>query len=83
MSFKPFMGKMHKDAENSWWKLGLRSNMEIVEINGCTDDWTLRQVIAWFRLNHKAGDEVCVKVKAGGQTMEFVRRLPPHCLTSR
>lgn len=72
LSLKPFMGPGNKQQENKWWPSGLRPNMEIIEVNGRDDDWDSRQFIAWFRLNHKTGDEVSIKVR-GGQ--EFSRKL--------
>jgi hypothetical protein len=47
--------------------------MEIVEVNGRSDDWDSRQFLAWFRLNHKVGDRVNIKVR-GGQV--YSRILP-------
>ena len=65
MSFKPFMGPGPKQKANAWYPSGLRPNMEIVEVNGKSDDWDSRQFLAWFRLNHEVGDEVRIKVKGG------------------
>jgi hypothetical protein len=64
MSLRPFMGGK-KQTENKWYPTGLRGNMEIVEVNGRNDDWDSRQFIAWFRLNHKAGDKVTVRTRDG------------------
>ncbi len=76
MSFRPFMGNPQKRTENLWWNLGLRPNMEIVRINGRTDDWNSRQLIAWFRQNHKPGDKVTLTVKSGNGTKEITRTIP-------
>ena len=65
MSFRPFMGQGAKQKNNKWYPSGLRPGMEIVEVNGRDDDWDSREFIAWFRLNHKPGDEVKIKTRAG------------------
>ena len=64
MSLKAFIGPK-RQKESEWFKAGLRGNMEIVEVNGRSDDWDSRQFLAWFRLNHKAGDTVTVKIRGG------------------
>ncbi len=72
MSLKPFMGSREKREQNPWFSTGLRPHMEIVSVNGQSSDWDSRQFLAWFRLNHKLGDEVRIKVR-GGRT--FSRKL--------
>lgn len=71
MSFKPFLGK--NAEQNSVWKAGVRPNMEIIEVNGRSDDWDSRELLGWFRLNHKVGDEVTLKVRQNGkeQTIRY------------
>jgi hypothetical protein len=59
------MGPGGKEKENPWHPAGLRPDMEIVEVNGRRDDWDSRQFLAWFRLNHKAGDTVTLKTRDG------------------
>ncbi len=73
MSFRPFMGSAEKRSNNPWYTVGLRPNMEIVEVNGRSDDWDSRQFISWFRLNHKVGDKVAIRVRYG---RTFNRILP-------
>ena len=73
MSFKAFMGSKEKRQNNPWYPTGLRPNMEIVEVNGESSDWNSRQLIAWFRLNHRAGDRVTIKTRDG---QVFSRVLP-------
>lgn len=75
LSLKPFMGPGGEQQENPWWNTGLRPGMEIVEVDGRSDDWDSRQFLTWFRLNHQVGDEVTITVK-GGQT--FKRVLEEH-----
>ncbi|MFT5471230.1 MAG: serine protease Do [Verrucomicrobiales bacterium] len=65
MSFKPFMGSGNKQQQSAWWPSGLRPGMEIIEVNGRNDDWDSREFIAWFRMNHKEGDNVSIKVRGG------------------
>ncbi len=72
MSFRPFMGNAKNRKNNKWYSTGLRPNMEIVEFNGRRDDWDSRQFIAWFRLNHKAGDTITIKTRDG---REFSRKI--------
>ena len=69
LSIKPWMGP--KPAERPVYKTGLRPNMEIVAINGMGDDLPGRELITWFRLNHKPGDEVAYTVR-GGKVYRFV-----------
>ena len=73
MSFRPYMGSPEKQNDNPWHPTGLRPHMEIVEVDGRSDDWDSRQFLAWFRLNHEVGDKVTIKVR-GGQT--FSRTIP-------
>ncbi|MFT5126824.1 MAG: serine protease Do [Rhodothermales bacterium] len=73
LSVRPYMGRGNKAKENPWWPEGLRPNMEVVAINGRRDDWNSRELLTWFKLNHKKGDRVTIEVK-GGKT--FSRRLP-------
>lgn len=73
MSLSPFMGQGEKQRANPWYPTGLRPHMEIVEINGRSDDWDSRQFLAWFRLKHRPGDEVTVKVRDG---RTFRRTIP-------
>ena len=68
MSFKPFMGK--KAQESPLWSVGLRPQMEIVEINGRAEDWNRRELLGGFRLNHRVGDEVVLRVRQGGKESE-------------
>lgn len=68
LSLKPWMGP--KPAERPVFATGLRPNMEIVAIDGMGDDLPTRELITWFRLNHKPGDEVVYQVR-GGQTYRF------------
>lgn len=65
MSFRPFMGQGDKQKNNQWYPSGLRPNMEIVAVNGRSDDWDSREFIAWFRLNHQPGDRVTVTTRDG------------------
>ena len=71
MSFQPYFGK----RRNAPWKAGLRPNMEIMAINGRSYDWDSRELLAWFRLNHKVGDDVTFKVKQGGEVKEITYTL--------
>ena len=45
--------------------------MEIIEINGMTQDMETRQLIAWFRLNYKSGQGVTYTIR-GGQQFKYV-----------
>jgi len=72
MSFRPFLGRGAKAREKDWWKAGLRPGMEIVSINGRSDDWNSRQLITWFRLHHEAGDRVALEVRQDGRTQTIV-----------
>ena len=65
LSIRPYMGQGEHRKTNKWNDTGLQPNMEIVEINGRSDNWEARQLIAWFRLNHKPGDHITLKTKAG------------------
>ena len=69
LSIRPYMGY----GGDPWRKVGLRPNMEIVAINGRDDDWNSRQLLTWFKLNHKKGDRVTLRVRGG---KEFSLRLP-------
>jgi serine protease Do len=73
MSFRAFMGNNEKRPNNPWFPTGLRPHMEIVEVNGESSDWNSREFIAWFRLNHKAGDLVKIKTRDG---KVFSREIP-------
>jgi hypothetical protein len=75
MSFRPFMGQGENLKKNRWFPSGLRPGMEIVAVNGRSDDWDSREFIAWFRLNHHPGDEVTIKTRDG---KEFKRVLEKH-----
>lgn len=72
LSLRPYMGSKDKRPNNPWYASGLRPNMEIVEVNGESSDWNSRQFLTWFRLNHKVGDLVSIKVRDG---RVFNRRL--------
>jgi hypothetical protein len=65
LSIKPWMGP--KPAQRPIYQTGLRPHMEIVGINGMSDDIDIRKLITWFRFNHKAGEEVTYTVKGGHQ----------------
>lgn len=69
LSIKPWMGP--KPHERPIYATGLRPHMEVVAINGMKDDLPGRQLIAWFRLHHKPGDEVVYTVR-GGKQFRFV-----------
>lgn len=69
LSIKPWMGRPPNDRPV--FQTGLRPNMEIIAINDMSEDMETRKLIAWFRLNHKPGDEVIYKVK-GGKQFKFV-----------
>jgi hypothetical protein len=69
LSIKPWMGK--PPTGRPIYQTGLRPNMEIIAINGMSEDMDARKLIAWFRLNHKAGDEVTYTVK-GGKEFKFM-----------
>lgn len=69
LSVRPWMG--NKPAERPVFQTGLRPTMEIIAINGMDKDTETRQLIAWFRLNHKAGDTVTYRVK-GGREYQYV-----------
>lgn len=71
LSIKPWMGP--NPADRPVFATGLRPHMEIVAIDSMRDDLPTRELITWFRLNHKAGDEVVYEVRDG--TM-FRFRLP-------
>lgn len=71
MSFKPYFGK----RRNAPWKAGIRPDMEIIAVNGRSDDWDSRELLAWFRLNHKVGDDVTLKVKHKGNVREITYTL--------
>ena len=63
LSIKPWMGQ--PPSSKPIYKTGLRPNMEIVAINGMSEDMDIRKLITLFRLNHKAGDEITYTVKDG------------------
>jgi hypothetical protein len=69
LSVKPWMGE--QPDQRPVYQTGLRPNMEIVAIDQMADDLPIRKLIAWFRLNHKPGDEVVYKVR-GGKEYRFV-----------
>ena len=69
LSVKPWMGQNPKDRPI--YQTGLRANMEIIEINGMTQDMETRQLIAWFRLNYKSGQEVTYTIR-GGQQFKYI-----------
>lgn len=69
LSVKPWMGP--RAHERPVYKTGLRPNMEIVAINGMSDPLPTRELIAWFRLNHKPGETVTYTVR-GGKTFKYV-----------
>lgn len=76
LSLRPFMGPPDKRQKNQWWPTGLRPNMEIIEVNGRSDDWDSRQFLAWFRLNHEVGDTVTIKVKGGREFTHTIKKKP-------
>ena len=69
LSIKPWMG--NNPADRPVYKTGLRPQMEIVAINGMDRDMEARELIAWFRLNHRSGEEVIYKVR-GGKEFKYV-----------
>ena len=69
LSIKPWMGRPPNDRPV--FQTGLRPNMEIIAIDGMTEDMETRELITWFRLHHQAGDEVTYKVR-GGKEFKFV-----------
>lgn len=69
LSIKPWMGR--PPSSRPIYQTGLRPNMEIVAINDMSDDIETRQLITWFRFNHKAGDEVTYTVR-GGKKFKYV-----------
>jgi hypothetical protein len=69
LSIKPWMGRPPNDRPV--FQTGLRPNMEVIAINGMSEDMEIRELITWFRLNHQAGDEIIYKVK-GGKEFKFV-----------
>lgn len=69
LSVKPWMGPDAK--KRPVYQTGLRPNMEIVAIDDLTEDTETRELLAWFRLNHKPGDEVVFTVR-GGRKFRFV-----------
>lgn len=68
LSIRPFMGPNAR--QKPVYQSGLRPGMEIVAINDMTDDLGTRELITWFRLNHKAGDVVTYKIR-DGRTFDF------------
>ncbi len=68
LSIKPWMGP--KPADRPVYQTGLRPHMEIVAINGMSDDMDIRKLITWFRFNHKVGDQVTYTIK-DGRTFTF------------
>ena len=69
LSIKPWMGRPPNDRPI--YQTGLRPNMEIIAVNDMKDDKETRELITWFRLNHRPGDEVIYTVK-GGKQYRFV-----------
>jgi len=69
LSIKPWMGP--KANTRPVFETGLRPNMEIISINDMNKDMATRELVAWFRLNHKPGDVVTYKVR-GGKQFRFV-----------
>ena len=51
LSIKPWMGKSPSDRPI--YQTGLRPEMEIVAIDGMSEDMEIRQLIAWFRFHYK------------------------------
>lgn len=68
LSIKPWMGP--NPGERPVFETGLRPNMEIVAIDGMTEDLPTRELITWFRLNHQPGDDVVYRVR-DGKTYRF------------
>ena len=75
LSIRPFMGPGNKVKENEWYGEGLRPSMEIVSINGRTDDWDSRQLLTWLKLNVKEGEKVVLGVRQNGKIIEISRRV--------
>ena len=69
LSVKPWMGRPPNNRPV--YQTGLRPNMEIIAINDMDKDLATRELITWFRLNHKPGDEVTYTVR-GGNKYKFV-----------
>lgn len=69
LSIKPWMGP--KPSDRPVFATGLRPHMEIIAIDGMDEDLETRELISWFRLNHKPGDRVTYTVR-GGKKFRFV-----------
>lgn len=69
LSVKPWMGR--PPNKRPVYQTGLRPHMEIIAINGMNKDLPTRELITWFRLNHKPGEEVTYTVR-GGKKYKFV-----------
>ena len=69
LSIKPWMGPAPSDRPV--YQTGLRPDMEIVAIDGMSEDMEIRQLIAWFRFHYKVGDEVTYTVR-GGKEFKYV-----------
>ena len=65
LSIRPWMGP--KPNSRPVFQTGLRPNMEIIAIDDMDEALDVRELITWFRLNHKPGDEVVYKVRGGKQ----------------
>ena len=69
LSVRPWMGR--PPNKRPVYQTGLRPNMEIIAINDMDKDLPTRELITWFRLNHKPGQEVTYTVR-GGKKYKFV-----------
>lgn len=65
LSIRPWMGP--KPNSRPVFQTGLRPSMEIIAIDDMDEALDVRELITWFRLNHKPGDEVVYKVRGGKQ----------------
>ena len=68
LSIRPWMGP--KPKERPVFDTGLRPSMEIIAIDDMAEDLEARELITWFRLNHKPGDVVTYRIK-GGREFKF------------
>lgn len=69
LSIKPWMGP--KPNQRPVFTTGLRPGMEIIAIDDMNKDMATRELIAWFRLNHKPGQQITFTVR-GGRKFHFV-----------
>ncbi len=69
LSIKPWMGPHPSKSEI--FETGLRPDMEIIAIDDMSDDLPTRELITWFRLRYKPGDEVVYRIR-DGKTFRFM-----------